>query len=63
MRGRLTFEIVRASQVYSLNGKKQKESTYVLSHGFIFSYFSKLRNDLRGSSAANSSFSKSFEFC
>lgn len=51
MRGRLTFEIVRASQVYSLNGKKQKKSTYVCHMAFFFSYFSKIRNDLRGSSA------------
>lgn len=48
MRGRLTFEIVRASQVYSLNGKKQKKV-----HTFVTwqTYFSKLRNDLRGSCA------------
>lgn len=36
MRGRLTFEIVRASQVYSLNGKKQKESTYVCHMALFF---------------------------
>lgn len=33
MRGRLTFEIVRGSQVYSFNGKKK--STYVVTWLFF----------------------------